>query len=103
MKKLCTPKKPFINNSPMVSVISYSLSRFSSRKIAAADAAATFPLPLAEGLAVSALVHGGVGLVGTHQDPVQRAVVLGIAVISAGLNGAFDALVGMTVHSHILL
>jgi hypothetical protein len=41
--------------------------------------------------------------VGAHQNPVQRAVVLGIAVVSAGLDSAFDALVGMTVHKKILL
>ena len=40
---------------------------------------------------------------GTHQNPVQRAVVLGIAVVSAGLDGAFDALVCMTVHKKNLL
>ena len=38
-------------------------------------------------------------LVGAHQDPVQRAVVLGVAVVSAGLDGAFNALVCMAVHS----
>ena len=35
---------------------------------------------------------------GAHQDPVQGAVVLGVAVICAGLYGAFDALVGMMIH-----
>ena len=55
-------------------------------------------LLLAEGLTVGALVLGGVRLMGTHQDPVQGAVVLVIAVISTLLNGALDALVGMTVH-----
>ena len=40
---------------------------------------------------------------GTHQNPVQRAVVLGVAVIGAGLDGAFNALIGMTVHIHFLL
>ena len=53
---------------------------------------------LTEGLAVGALVHGGVCFVGAHQDPVQGAVVLGVAVICAGLYGAFDALVGMMIH-----
>ena len=51
-----------------------------------------------EGLAVGALILGGVAFMGTHQNPVQGAVVLGIAVVSAGLDGAFNALVGMTVH-----
>ena len=58
-------------------------------------------LLLAEGLAVGALVHGGVGLMGAHQDAVQRAVVLVLAVISALLDGAFDTLVGMTVHGFL--
>ena len=36
---------------------------------------------------------------GTHQNPVQRAVVLGVAVVCAGLNGTFDALIGMAIHN----
>jgi hypothetical protein len=38
--------------------------------------------------------------VGAHQDPVQRAVVFGIAVISTLLDGAFDALVCLAAHNH---
>ena len=60
------------------------------------------PLPkkslLAEGHAISALLLGRVGLVGTHQDAVQRAVVGLVAVVSAGLDSALDALVGILVH-----
>ena len=55
-------------------------------------------LLLPEGLAVGALVLGGIALVGAHQDPVQGAVVLVLAVVCALTDGAFDALVGMTVH-----
>ena len=55
-------------------------------------------LLLAERLAVGALVHSRVGFVGTDHDPVQGAVILGVAVISALLDGAFNALVGMAVH-----
>ena len=40
---------------------------------------------------------------GAHQDLVQRAVVLSVAVISAGGDGAFDALVGIAVHLDYLL
>ena len=40
---------------------------------------------------------------GTNQNAVQRAVVLGITMVSAGLNGAFDALVCMAVHFIFLL
>ena len=35
---------------------------------------------------------------GAHQNVVQRTIVLGIAVISAGLDGTLDALVGLAVH-----
>ena len=55
-------------------------------------------LLLAEGFAVGALIHGGVLLMGAYQDAVQRAVVLSIAVVSALLNGAFNALVCILVH-----
>ena len=60
-------------------------------------------LLLTEGLAVGALVHGGIGLVGAHQDADQRAVVLGVAVISAGLDGTLNTLVCVAVHIHFLL
>ena len=82
----------------MISVFPF----FVKHKKAAASAAA-FPLALAEGLAVGTLVLGGIGFMGTHQDTVQRAVVLIVAVISAGLNGAFDALVCIVVHKNSLL
>ena len=39
----------------------------------------------------------------THQDPLQGAVVLAVTMMSAGLNGAFDALIGMTIHVVFLL
>jgi hypothetical protein len=60
-------------------------------------------LSLLEGLAVGTLVHHGIVLVGTHHDAVQRAVVFGVAVMCAGLNGAFDALVSVAIHIHFLL
>ena len=56
----------------------------------------------AEGFAVGALIHCGILLMGTHQNAVQGAVVFGIAVVSALLNGAFDALVCL-VHLVFLL
>ena len=62
-------------------------------------AAAPLVLLCPEGLTVGALILSGIGLMGTHQDPVQGAVVLGVAVIGAGLDGAFNALVGMAVHN----
>ena len=60
-------------------------------------------LLLAEALAVSALILGGIGLVGAHHNPIQRTVVLSITVVSAGLNGAFDTLVCVVVHIFFLL
>jgi hypothetical protein len=60
-------------------------------------------LLLAERHAVGTLLRGGIALMGTHQDPLQGAVVLAVAVVSAGLHGAFNALVGMAVHMHFLL
>ena len=40
---------------------------------------------------------------GAHQNLVQRAVVLVLTVVSAVLDGAFDALVCMAVHNRYLL
>jgi len=58
---------------------------------------------LAEGLAVSALVHSGITLVGANQNTVQSAEICILAVVSALLNGAFDALVCFAIHSEFLL
>ena len=65
---------------------------------AAANRCRTGRLLCPEGLAVGTLVFGGVVLVGAHQNPVQGAVVFGVTVVGAGLNGAFDAFVGMAIH-----
>jgi hypothetical protein len=56
-------------------------------------------LLLTERHTVGALVHGGIGFVGTHHNAIQGTIVLGITMVCAGLDGAFDALVGMAVHS----
>ena len=77
---------------------------FRQAQIAAASAAAIpAGLLLAEGLAVGALIHGGVGLVGTNQDAIQRAVVLGIAMVGASLDGALNTFVGIAFHHDFLL
>ena len=55
-------------------------------------------LLLAEGHAVGALVNSRVRLMGTHHDLVQGAVVIVLTMVGTLLDGAFDALVGMTVH-----
>ena len=58
---------------------------------------------LAEGHAVSALIHRGVALVGADQNAVQRTVVGIAAMMCALLDGAFDALVCIGIHSLFLL
>jgi hypothetical protein len=60
-------------------------------------------LLLAEGLAVGALIGGGVHFMGAHQDLVQGTVVLMAAVMGTLLVGTFNALVCVTVHSKSLL
>ena len=52
-----------------------------------------------EGLAVGALIHGGVRLVSAHQDLLQRAVVFVVAVVGALGNGALDTLIRVTAHT----
>ena len=95
MKKICTSAEQSINNHTCFVGIRQEKSR--QQKLPRKN------LLLAEGLAVGALILGGIHFVGAHQDPVQRAVVLVLAVISALLDGAFDALVSMAIHSHFLL
>jgi len=73
------------------------------KKTAAADAAAAFPLLLAEGFAVGTLVHGGITLVGADQNSVQGAVVCLITMMGTLLDGTLDALICVTVHSFFLL
>ena len=58
---------------------------------------------LAEGLTVGALVHGGICLMGTYQDPLQRAEISILAMVGALLNGTLNALVCMAIHGYILL
>ncbi len=57
----------------------------------------------AEGFAIGALIHSGVGFMAAHGDAVQTAVVFGAAMMRAVRNMAFDALVGMVVHLLYLL
>ena len=56
-----------------------------------------------EGLAVGALIHGGILLMGSHQNPIQGAVVFSLAVMGALLYGTFNAAVCVTVHVVFLL
>ena len=78
----------------MISVFPF----FVKQKINAAAFAAALSSALTERLTVGTLILSGVCLVRTHQNPVQRAIVLIITVVSTGLNGAFDALICIVVH-----
>ena len=60
-------------------------------------------LPFGEGLAVCALVHRGIALVGADLDRAQRAVILGVAVMLAGSDRAGDTFIGFAVHKKVLL
>jgi hypothetical protein len=73
------------------------------KNTAAADAAAVNVLFLLEGQAVGALIHSGVCFMGTDHNTLQGAVVCFVAVVCALSYGAFDALVGLAVHSPFLL
>ena len=110
MSKLCTSIKGFFNeifmktqeNFPLIIAVSPLFVKPKICERRRRSAAVSHSL-LAEALAVGALILGGVGLMGTHQNPVQRAVVLMVAVVSAGLDSAFDALVCIAVHIVFLL
>ena len=83
---------------------SYCFLSFSSRKIAAAVAAANpVTLLLAEGHAVGAGILSRIALMGAHQDTIQRTVVLLVTMVCTGAHSAFNALVGVAVHGFFLL
>ena len=74
------------------------------RQIAAADinklgrgiaSAARGVSLLAEGHTVGTLILGRIGLVGAHHDLVQGAVVAGLGMVGALLDGTLNALVGV--------
>ena len=75
----------------------------SQKENAATSAAASNSLLLAEGLTVSALILSGICLMGAHQNTVQGAVVLAVAMIGTLLNGTLDTLICMAVHVRFLL
>ena len=54
---------------------------------------------LPEGLAVGALVHSGVGLMGANQNPLQGAVIGILAMMGTLLNSTLNRLVCMAIHS----
>ena len=58
---------------------------------------------LTEGQAIGTLIHCRIALVGAYQNPIQRTVIGIIAMMDALSNSAFNALVCMRIHRHILL
>ena len=58
------------------------------------------PLSAVEGLAVGALIHAGIALVGADLDPFQSAILLAVAVVAALLDGAADASVAVIAHAY---
>ena len=58
---------------------------------------------LAEGHAVSALVHGGITFVSANQNAIQSAIVGVLTVVCALVNSTLNALVCFTIHRCILL
>ena len=56
-----------------------------------------------KGHAVGALLCGWIGLVGADADLIERAVVLAVAVILALADSAADALIGIAIHTFLLL
>ena len=110
MKKICTSVKGFFNRNqknlqffPFSCPYHKGFLSIRQEKKAAAGFCRSRCLLLPERLAVSALIHREICLVGTHQDLVQGAVVLVLTVISTLLDGTFDTLVCVTIHSNFLL
>ena len=105
MKNVCTLQKRYLKSAYHGNNILFSVPRQAEKRKGTAGVPfqAAPGLLSAEGFAVGALIHGGIGLVGAHQNPVQRAVILLFAVMGALVHGAFDALVGMTIHCFFLL
>ena len=79
------------------------IANFKALQLVIAAPMISICLFLAEGLAVSALIHGGICLVGTNQNTVQAAVIFIAAMMRTLLNGAFNALICVTIHRVILL
>ena len=103
MKKLCIIKKRNINSGKDNNIITAEGGFVKENCGSECCRNHLGSLLLAEGLAVGALVCGGVHLMGAHQDLLQRTVVLMTAVMGALLDGTFNALVCVTVHSKSLL
>jgi hypothetical protein len=110
VKKICRIAKRFFKEfspksarTPKVLYYDTRFCRFRQRKDSGSTRLPLRKLLLAERHAVGTLVNSGVGLMGTHHDPLQGAVVLGVAMVSALLDGTLDALVSIVVHFLFLL
>ena len=104
MKKICTDIEVFINifcKNRCYHTIFQGNRQDTKRK--GGGIMPPSKLLLAERLAISALINSRILFMSAHQNPIQRAVVLRVTVISALLNGAFDTLICLVVHDIILL
>ena len=88
------PKMPFV--SPAATPLGGGYFVFSSPcpPLLCKKRPRRFCLLLAEALAVGALIHGGIGLMGADLNGVQAAVGLTLAMVRAGSDLAFDGSVG---------
>ena len=99
MKKICTRKKRGVN---FFFIILFPVS-FVKKKTRQQMLPRKGHLLLTERLAVSALIHSGIGFMSTYQNPIQGTVVLVITVIGTLLDSTLDTLICMAIHSCFLL
>ena len=100
MKNVCTLQKRYLKSAYHGNNILFSVPRQAEKRKGTAGVPfqAAPGLLSAEGFAVGALIHGGIALMGAHQNLFQGAVVLALAVVGALAHSAFHTFVGMTVH-----
>ena len=52
--------------------------------------------------AIRTLIHSGIAFMGTHQDFVQRTVVLGLTMMHTLVHGALNGTVDSTATAHLI-
>ena len=95
MTNICITAKFYFFNHTV-----FPCCRQEKKKRATAFAAAHGKLLSAEGLAVGALLVGGVHLVGAHLNTIQRTIIGGVAVIGTLLDSTGDTLVCVAIHNN---
>lgn len=107
MKNICTSTKRFLNipreNGVFFHIIPFFLPFVKRQKECGSTLLPQNGSLLVEGLAVRTPVFRGIEFVGTHKDPIQRAVVFAVAMVCALLHGTFNTLIGMAIHTVSLL